>query len=177
MSENPTKPNEILDEELIAYLDGELPADEARQLERRLASEATLRNRLHELERTWEMLELLPKSQPTRAFTASTLSMVALTVEQDIQKVERRTNWSTVAWWLGGAVAAVAASLAAFLTTHSQLEQPNRELARDLPVIEHLDEYRYVDNLDFLQRLDQEGLFVTEEGDALPGMEFSGRRG
>lgn len=167
MSENPTQPNDNLDEELIAYLDGELPSDQARRLERRLADEPLLRTRLHELQRTWEMLDSLPKARPTLEFTTSTLSMVALTTEQEVSLSERATHLRRIAWWVGGGMVTAAAAVVAFVMTQAQLQAPNRELAQDLPVIERLDQYRYVDNLDFLQQLDREGLFVPEEGDAL----------
>jgi anti-sigma factor RsiW len=167
MSENPSSANEILDEELIAYLDGELPSEQARRLERRLADEPELRTRLHELQTTWEMLDALPKARPSLAFTTSTLSMVAVTAEQEVTKAEWATNLTSMAWWVGGGALAAAAALVAFVMTQSHLQAPNRELAHDLPVIERLDQYRYVDNLDFLQQLDEEGLFVPEEGDAL----------
>jgi len=167
MSDNPTRPNEILDEELIAYLDGELAADEARRLERRLGDEPALRARLRELQSTWDMLDALPKARPTLAFTTSTLSMVAVTAEADIRQAEKAINLTTVAWWVAGGALALSAAAVAFVLTQTQMERPNRELAQDLPVIERLDQYRYVDNLDFLQRLEREGLFVPEEGDAL----------
>lgn len=167
MSENPTRPNEILDEELVAYLDSELPPEQSRRLERRLAEEPALRTRLHELQKTWEMLDALPTARPTLSFTTSTLTMVAVTTEQDVYQSERLTKLKSVAWWIGGGALAASAAAVAFFMTQAQLQTPNRELAQDLPVIERLDQYRYVDNLDFLQQLEREGLFVSEEGDAL----------
>ena len=51
---------ESLDEELVAYLDGQLDPESARQVEQRLASEETARRRLQQLAQSWDMLDQLP---------------------------------------------------------------------------------------------------------------------
>ena len=51
---------ESLDEELVAYLDGQLDPESARHVEQRLASEETARRRLQQLAQSWDMLDQLP---------------------------------------------------------------------------------------------------------------------
>jgi hypothetical protein len=46
-----------------------------------------------------------------------------------------------------------------------RLDEPNRELVRDLPVIERIDDYRNIDSMEFLQSLQSEGLFAAEVDD------------
>ena len=60
MSTSPHNPTRPTTDELVAYLDGELTADECRRVERRLASDADYRRRLTELEQAWSALEALP---------------------------------------------------------------------------------------------------------------------
>ena len=45
--------------------------------------------------------------------------------------------------------------------------QPNRQLVRDLPVIENVDLYRHADSVDFLRELDKQGFFAEEGEDAI----------
>jgi hypothetical protein len=50
-----------------------------------------------------------------------------------------------------------------FLLVHRTTRSDNRQLLRDLPVIERMDEYRYGDSVEFLHMLDREGLFTEDE--------------
>ncbi|MEZ6096522.1 MAG: hypothetical protein R3C03_20220 [Pirellulaceae bacterium] len=47
------------DDDLVAYLDGELPTNRAEWIERQLAEDPSLRDRLKRLEQTWDMLDAL----------------------------------------------------------------------------------------------------------------------
>ncbi|MEQ1824650.1 MAG: hypothetical protein ABL921_01845 [Pirellula sp.] len=64
------------DEQLTAYLDGELSAEAASTLENRLVEEEELRLRLAELRRTYELLDELPETPHNQRFTKSTLELV-----------------------------------------------------------------------------------------------------
>jgi anti-sigma factor RsiW len=50
-------------EELVAYLDGELPPDDCRRVERRLAEDDDYRQRLRDLDQAWEALDALPATR------------------------------------------------------------------------------------------------------------------
>lgn len=53
-------------EDLVAYLDGELPSQEVSRIEARLAEDEGFRNRLVDLQRSWDMLERLPRTRRRR---------------------------------------------------------------------------------------------------------------
>ena len=55
--------------------------------------------------------------------------------------------------------------LCSYWLVRSWLDRPNRQFLEDLPVIERVDLYPYVDNLAFLEALAEEGLF-DEDVDA-----------
>lgn len=61
---------------LIAYLDGELPADESEVMERELAAEPALRQAADSLDRTWQMLGALEEASASGEFTKKTLSSI-----------------------------------------------------------------------------------------------------
>jgi anti-sigma factor RsiW len=156
-----------IDEELVAYLDGELDASGAARIERRLADDAAYRARLAQLQRAWDMLDTLQRSEAHDDFARSTVEMIAIKAVDDAKtgqmRAVRRRNLS----WVGISLAALVAAAAGYLLFQWQLDRPNRELVRDLPVIERIDEYRDADNVEFLQQLHQEGLFAAEVDDGI----------
>jgi len=76
------------EEQLVAYLDGELDDESSRSLEQRLATDSGLRSQLGRLERTWDMLDQLGRAEVGEAFTRTTIEMVALAAEQEQQQEE-----------------------------------------------------------------------------------------
>jgi hypothetical protein len=61
------------DAELVAYLDGELDATASRRIEARLAADPELRARATSLKRSFDLLDFLPKPEPSPAFATRTL--------------------------------------------------------------------------------------------------------
>ena len=67
---------ESVDEQLTAYLDGELSAEEASRIENRLVDDEGLRVRLAELRKAYDLLDELPETPHNQRFTRSTLELV-----------------------------------------------------------------------------------------------------
>jgi hypothetical protein len=151
-----------LDEQLVAYLDGELDAESSRRIEELLASDPEVRRRLQVMERTWEMLDQLDEAPVGGKFTETTLEMVAVAarndVEESLAQAPRRRRRRL--WIIGGSL--LAALVAGFLVVALQVTYSNRQLLADLPVLENFDEYRQVDSIEFLRLLDKENLFLAE---------------
>jgi anti-sigma factor RsiW len=163
MSSEPTLPEiDGVDEELVAYLDGELDADNRSRVEQRLGQDAAFRTRLRMLQRTWDALDVLGRADANEAFTRTTVEFVAVKTAQDVQHEKRRQVrrriWGWVAWTAGG----LASAAVGFAVLTHFLSRPDRQLVRDLPVIERVDEYRNADSLEFLKALDESGLFAAE---------------
>lgn len=59
--------------EIVAYLDGELDAAAARRVEARIAADPKLRARAEGLKRSYDLLDFLPKPEPSAAFASRTL--------------------------------------------------------------------------------------------------------
>lgn len=70
-------PIDPIDEQLVAYLDGELESQERDELEKRLGRDSQLRVRLRTLQRGWEMLESLPAVAPSPNLLETTIRMAA----------------------------------------------------------------------------------------------------
>jgi len=137
---------------LVAYLDGELNEAEARAINTKLAHSATARREVELLEKTWELLDHLPRPKAPADFTARTLTQAEqLKLQRDVLHPTFRL-W---AWRFVKAVLSVAISLLAFgagyAITRWVWPDETARLARDLPIAEHLDELRDVGTFQFLE--------------------------
>src|SRR5690349_7189114 len=73
----PSRLNEREQAELVAYLDGELSGEAARAMEAKLSLNPAARAEADALRRTWELLDYLPRPQPSPHFTHRTLDRLA----------------------------------------------------------------------------------------------------
>ncbi|MFN3191059.1 MAG: anti-sigma factor family protein [Aureliella sp.] len=71
------------DEQLVAFLDGELSSDEAQQIETQLESDESLQQRVDDLRNTWDLLLELPDEPPNQELTQSTLEFVTVQLEKE----------------------------------------------------------------------------------------------
>jgi anti-sigma factor RsiW len=146
--------------DLVAYLDGELEGEAARALEAKLSLSAEARAEAEALKRTWEMLDYLPRAEPSPHFTERTLSRLS-PVSAGRPGSLARPTWR---WWAGAGLwaAAVAAAFVAGWAGYNLLVPPEpgeRELVQDLRIIENKRLYEAVPDVDFLKALDQPDLF------------------
>ncbi len=162
---DPTEGPAPIDEQLVAYLDGELDDESSRQIEERLTTDSTLRDQLSRLERTWDVLDELEQVEVDEDFARTTIEMVALAVKQEREEEEQQRPARQRRQWLLRSVGLVAACLAGFTVAWSFWPDPNQQLIEDLPVLERLDEYQQIDNIEFLKLLHESKLFAAEDQD------------
>jgi len=149
-----------IDEEITAYLDGELSGESLRELEQRLASDPIFRQRLAALDRSWMLLDELPKFEGGQQFAATTVEMVAHFAKNSTQVKNDGWTGQLIQQWAFIAFAVLAAcligfilatSLAAILSATGFLTTRNDDLLEDLPVLVNLDKYQLVDDIEFLR--------------------------
>ncbi len=167
MSSQPLNtPGEAEDDELVAYLDGELDAETARRLEQRLEADQQLRRKYRQMAASWDLLDQLPRAKVDDAFTRHTVETVAIAVSDDVQTTEmseprrRRLRWGITG------IAALAAAATGFALIAALRPSSNDKLLRDLPVIENLELYQQAHDIDFLRKMHDDGLFPEESSDA-----------
>ena len=159
-----TKPNSLNEQEradLVAYLDGELKGEAARSLEAKLSLDPAARAEAESLKRTWGLLDYLPKPEPSPNFTHRTLEKMApirVTDSMRLARSWRRPLWIGAGWAASLLVAAVIGYFCSGWTA-SRGDTTERDLVRDLGVIENKRFYDHLDDLDFLKALDQPDLF------------------
>jgi hypothetical protein len=141
-------------EDLVAYLDGELPEAHSRSISTKLTHSATARREVDRLKQTWELLEYLPRPQVAEQFSEKTVSHIRRL------EIEGRAWEPLFALWSMRALRGVlyvgigAAALAAgYGLTRWVWPDPTVRLVRDLTLAEHLDEYLEVGSFEFLSQL------------------------
>lgn len=147
---------------LVAYLDGELEEPAAQEIEQILSKNPVARNDVEMLMRTWELVDALPRPAATEEFTQKTLST--------LKAVEIRVSLTEKAWFLKARKALIGAgwlagiglaAVVGFAITNHFVPSEARQLVDNLPVVERLDLYSEVGNVEFLQELRRSGLFNT----------------
>src|SRR6476619_1696451 len=72
-------------DEIVAYLDGELPPQDCRRVESRLATDEEYRQELHELDRAWEALDVLPAPTVDDAFARTTIELACVAADCELR--------------------------------------------------------------------------------------------
>jgi hypothetical protein len=140
-------------DELVAYLDGELPPEECRKVEDRLAADADYRRQLHLLDQAWEALDALPKPALDDNFARTTIEMVSVAAQHDVSKQSAQAASSRRRRRWGWAAAAVVAAALGFAAARALLPDSNAELLADLPVIQQFDVLSQIEDVEFLRLL------------------------
>src|SRR5262249_18838816 len=137
--------------DLIAYLDGDPSLDRqaAQRIQTRLSLDPVLRAEADTLKRTWDLLDYLPRPEPSPAFTHRTLDKISTRETRKLLRQTRhRKRWL---WGAGWAAAVLVVGLASYLAALSLFppRPTEQDLVRDLRVIENLCYYEQVETLDF----------------------------
>lgn len=147
----------------VAYLDGELTAPEVQNLEKVLADSPVARTDVEMLVRTYDLLDLLPKPQATVEFTQKTMATAKLSdIKTDVTQTSwyRRAQLISTALVTGSLVAAV--GVLGYLATTRWVVTEEDLLLRDLPVIENLDDYSHIGQIEFLEKLQGQPIMMQE---------------
>lgn len=147
-------------ENLVAYLDGELDETAAHKIELLLSQSAEVRKEVEELTQAWELLEVLPAARATDEFTDRTVSTIKAV---ETEQAPRRRVWQrrlrSMAVYGGWLAALLLAAGIGFAVTNRWVETESDQLLQELPVIENLDVYTEIDSVEFLNKLQESGLF------------------
>jgi len=161
MHDDTARADPSLDEQIVAYLDGELAPEDRRRMEERLAGDPAARRRLQEMERTWDLLDDLDAAPAGDRFAQTTLEMVATAAGEDLQRSRPQAPRRRRLLALGAAIFASAA--AGFLAVWLLAPDANARIIGNLPLLENLDAYRQIGDMAMLRLLAERGLFVPEQ--------------
>ena len=147
--------------DLVAYLDGELTGKAARALEAKLSLNPAARAEADALRRTWELLDFLPRPQPSLRFTHRTLERLS---PLRVDEYQRRRRLHMCCLGLGWAAALLLAGWTGYAGYNWFVprEPGERQLLQDLRIIENKRLYDRIEDLDFWRALDAPDLFGEE---------------
>lgn len=147
------QPDSPLPEELVAYLDGELPPEDCRAIEDRLANDEEYRQQLRDLDQAWEALNVLPAATVDDGFAKTTIELACVAAQDDLSQrksLASSEDRSRLRWWLAGGVAA---ALVAFIMVRAFMAHRTNVQLADLPVIDQANTLTHVPNIEFLRKL------------------------
>ena len=160
-------PSSSFTEKLVAYLDGELPEGDARDVENSLACDPAMRAEVEKLNRAWELLDLLPRPNASSEFSSRTLTtlkvsgattalpndqVAAPTVALNVSKASQ-IGKSTIAAWSAGLVAVC---VLGFVVGRMTARPDSDAWLDDMPLIERIDVYREIGDAQFLRDFQRE---------------------
>jgi anti-sigma factor RsiW len=145
--------------DLVAFLDGELAGEAKRALETKISLDPAVRAEVESLKRTWDLLDFLPKPEPSPNFTNRTLEKLVPIRAKAAAAPRQRRPWLIGAGWAAALLAAAAAGYGGVGFLGPAPANPDQDLTRDLRIIENKRYYDRVDDLEFLKQLDQSDLF------------------
>jgi anti-sigma factor RsiW len=166
-------------EELVAYLDGELDAKAAESLATQLSLDPKLRAEADALQRAWDILDILPRPQPSAAFATRTVSQVIpVALAASGTQVVPLTSGSmpTMAalpaprpgpgFWVFSTMLVLLAAIGGYFS-HKALVPTVRTVSpepplEDVMLMKNLRLYRHVDDIDYLKKLDTPDTFGDE---------------
>lgn len=139
------------DTQLVAYLDGELSEGEQSELDRQLAVDGSLQRRLVELQKTWDLLDVLPQPTTNVKLAQSTIELVAL----DLLEERNRGPWPRLfkrpsLWLLAlGLTGFIIGGAVAGMMHRSSM----RQMVQLLPVLTQYSDLRLIDSPEWLEKL------------------------
>lgn len=155
------------DEELVAYLDGELSRDNASRVEDALSENAEYRLRLKQLQQAWDLMDDLPQSTMDESFIKSTVELVVVSAESEVMATVHRWKTWRIGIWAVSLAAVLVMVWGGSALVNSLGGRDNQQLLNDLPLVQEIDVYDPIDNMDFLKELDASGVFSEELDNAI----------
>lgn len=143
-------PNEMNDETLVAYLDGELSPEETVTIDQQIEQDQALQKRLEDLRTSWDLLDELPAPEPTPDLAQTTIEMVALSMrEQDRSWL----GWLKGNVWLAVLAGALSTLALGTLVSAGVSHFRMNALMEDIPILLNFRELSGLDSAEWLERL------------------------
>lgn len=153
--------------ELVAYLDGELPEQDADRVEQLLLTNPPLRRNAESLDRTWQLLNSLEEATASGEFTQKTLASIsAVSAASDAdQAMDRRWSlknrlpWSVLArgliWCLAGFIACSAGLLLSRKARRELTDPTDAQILKDLDLYHQYPKLWRIPDVEFLKEVSE----------------------
>lgn len=186
---NDLPPDDETSEELVAYLDGELDDAETRAVESKLASDDAARKKVDTLKKTYDLLDYLPKPEPSASFASRTLSQLSLPApaasnpSTPLIQTPATTSgfvfpsrpaphrgWLVISWTVALAAALVLGYFGHLLARpHLEVADPTKRTSEQVRLLERLPLYLGVDDFEYANQLEGSEFFGEPDHDDTHG--------
>jgi len=170
-------PGDPLTAELVAYLDGELPEQDADRVEQLLLTNPPLRRNAESLDRTWQLLNSLEEATASGEFTQKTLASIStVSAESDADSatdrrwsLKKQLAWSLLArgliWCLAGFIACSAGLLLSRKARRERTDPADAQILNDLDLYHQYPKLWRIPDVEFLKEVSENAKTspVTEE--------------
>jgi anti-sigma factor RsiW len=164
-------------DELVAYLDGELDPKSAEAVAQRLSLDARMRAEADALQRTWDILDILPRSEPSPSFATRTVSQViplpspfasrTMVVPGPSGASMAYPSPSRAGFWLAAMAIVLAAGIGGYFGHQAMRPSPKSNSVEppveDYSLMKNMRLYRNVDDIESVKQLDSPEMFGGEE--------------
>ncbi len=178
-------PDDETSEEFVAYLDGELDDEETRAVESKLSSDGAARKRVDTLKKTYELLDYLPKPEPSASFASRTLSQLSLAAPAASNpssptlhasaatsgfvlppRPPAHRGWLAASWTFALAAALALGYFGHLLAKpHLEAADPTKRTSEQVRLLERLPLYLGVDDIEFTKQLEGTEFFGEPDHD------------
>ena len=148
-------------ENLTAYLDGELDETATQEIEQVLAVSEVARHEVDMLSRTWDLLNVLPTFKASGEFTQKTMSNLLAAEHagpsaagEIVYRHSRRG--AVLALWAG---VLGLCGYVSFMAANHWVPNESEQLLDDYPIVDNLDKYLEVGDIEFLKELQSKRTF------------------
>lgn len=147
--------------ELVAYLDGELNSELSERLEKQLAADPPLRRTADDLDRTWQLLDVLGDASASGEFakrTMASLAAIQKTTNPESGAAGRWRRWLPHSWQklliiAGTGFVAASAGLVIARQQPPKVQTEDLQLLRDLPLFRDYSRVYSIPDSAFLQEM------------------------
>ena len=154
---------------LVAYLDGELSEQDMQELDEVLVQDPSARASVEQLRQTWDLLDVLPRPSVTEEFSAQTLATIQAIQDEDPPAGPAWTGRIlAVGLWI--VLLSVSSAAGVFVADRWQPD-PTDHLIQQLSVVERMEVYRDIGDVDFLIALAETDRFPRTDSPELSPLE------
>ena len=177
------------DDDLVAYLDGELDGADARSMESKLAFDPKARAEADAFKKTYDLLDYLPKPEPSATFATRTLTQIYPVASDELPATKppapssagipfapsqsvplpvtpQRTVWVVLGWCSATLLVTMLGYLGHLLARpHLEADSATKQTSEQVRLLERLPMYLGVDDIGYLKSLDDPDLFGDNDGD------------
>lgn len=155
------EPLDPLEEQIVAYLDGELTPEEQAIFEKFIENEPELKQRINEERKAWNALELLDSESSEQDIVGSTVDRLNSETQAELQLLQLKTRRRRSILIIASICASIVLCFVGYAFSSLVFPDIQTRRERDCHVVERLPALEAAGSFEYLNALDDAGLFTS----------------